>query len=128
MKQAPRNWRLHFVKLFKSLGFVHSVLDNCLFILLADGELFFLTLHVDDILIRMTNPELLVELKDKFTNNFEMKNLGEVSQYLVIKITLEDGIIKVDQKQKMKDILKRFEVLTRDIDKRSYNTPMEQTL
>ena len=28
----------------------------------------------------------------------------------------------------MKDILKRFDVLIRDKDKRSYNTPMEQDL
>ena len=45
LKQAPRNWHLHFAKFIKSLEFVQSVLDNCLFIMLADGELFFLTLY-----------------------------------------------------------------------------------
>ena len=76
LKQAPRNWHLHFVKFIESLGFVQSVLDNCLFEMLADGEIFFLTLFVDDILICVSNTELLAELKDKFTNNFEMKNLS----------------------------------------------------
>ena len=39
---------------------------------MADGEILFLTLYVDGI---------LEKLKGKFTNNFEMKDLGEVSQY-----------------------------------------------
>ena len=61
-------------------------------------------------------------------NNFETKDLGEVSQYLGMKNTREDGVIKVDQKQYTKDILKRFDVLIRDNEKRSYTTPMEQDL
>ena len=61
--------------------------------MLADGKIFFLTLYVDDILICASSTELLADMKDKFTNNFEMKDLGEVSQYLGIKITSEDGVI-----------------------------------
>ena len=79
LKQAPRNWHLQFVKFIMSLGFVQSVLDNCLFLMLADSKLSFLILYVDDIPICASNMELLAELKDKFTNNFEMKDLGEVS-------------------------------------------------
>ena len=57
-----------------------------------------------------------------------MKDLGEVNLYLGIKITREGGTIKVDQKHYMKDILKRFDVLIRENDKRLYTTPMEQDL
>ena len=91
LKQAPRNWHLHCVKFIKSLGFVQSVLDNCHFILRKVGEISFLTLYVDDILICASNVELLNGLKKQFTDNFEMKDLGEVSQYLGIKITREEG-------------------------------------
>ena len=66
--------------------------------------------------------------KTQFTDNFEIKELGEVSQYLGMKIAREDGVIKVVQKQYTKDILKRFEVLIRDNDKRSYTTPMKWDL
>ena len=72
---------------------MQSELDNCLFTMLADSEIFLMTLYVDDILICASNTELLAELKDRFTNNFEMKDLGEVRQYLGMKITREDGII-----------------------------------
>ena len=85
------------MKFIKSLGFEQSVFDNCLFILRKTGEIFFLTLYVDDILIYASNIELLKELKTQFTDNFEMKDLGEVSQYLGMKITREDGVIKKDQ-------------------------------
>ena len=57
-----------------------------------------------------------------------MKDLSEVSQYLVINITREDGVIKVDQKQYTKDILKRFDVLIQDNEKRLYTTLMERKL
>ena len=88
--------------------------------MLEDNEIFFLTLYVDDILICASNTELLEglnRLKEKFTNNFTMKDLGEMIYYLRIKIIREDGIIKIDQKQYMKCILKRLNVLIRDIDK-----------
>ena len=45
-----------------------------------------------------------------------------------MKITREKGVIKVDQKQYMKDILNRFDVLIRDNDKRSHNTLIERDL
>ena len=51
-----------------------------------------------------------------------------LSQYHGMKITQEDEVIKVDQKQYTKDILKRFDVLIRENDKRSYITPMERDL
>ena len=118
-------WYLHFVKFTKSLEFIQSVLDNCLFIVLKEGEIFFLNLYVDDILICANNMTLLERLKDKFTNNFIMKHLGEVSQYLGIKITRKNEAIKVNQKQYMQDILKRFDIAIRNNDKGLHNTPME---
>ena len=57
-----------------------------------------------------------------------MKDPGEVSQYLGTKITSEDGVIKDNQKQCMKHILKRFDVLIWDNDNRLSNTPMERDL
>ena len=98
-------------EIHQSLGFVQSVLVNCLFMFQADGEIFSPTLYVDDILICASNTELLEGLKKKFTNNFEMKDISKVSQYLRMQITREDGIIKVNQKQYMKDILKKLDVL-----------------
>ena len=128
LKQAPRNWHLHFVKFIKSLGFVQSVLDNCLFTMQKDGEMFLITLYVDDILICASSTELLTELKSAFTQNFEMKDLGEVSQYLGMKITREHDTIRVDQTQYTKDILKRFDKLIRENGNRKYDTPMERDL
>ena len=96
--------------------------------MLADSRVFFLTQYVDNILIYASNTELLKGLKDKFANKFEMKDIGEVSQYLGMKITREDGSIKFDKKQYMNDILRRFDVLIRYNDKTSYKTPMERDL
>ena len=48
--------------------------------MLAHSEIFFVTLYVKDILICASNTELLAKLKNKFINNFEMKDIGEVNQ------------------------------------------------
>ena len=62
LNQAPRKLHPNFFKSIKSLRCVESVFDNCLFVLLADGEISFLIINVDDILICATNTELLAEL------------------------------------------------------------------
>ena len=78
------------------------MLGNCLFIPREAGEIF----YDDDILICASNVELLESLKNEFKKNFEMKDLGEVSRYLELKITQDEEIIKVD--------LKRFYTLNRN--------------
>jgi len=128
LKQAPRNWHLHFVKFIKTLGFVQSTLDNCLFTMHKDGEMFLLTLYVDDILICASDLTLLDELKTAFTQNFDMKDLGEVNQYLGMHITRTEKTIRIGQTQYTKDILKRFDKLLRQNGKRNYDTPMERDL
>ena len=64
------------------MGFKQSVLDNCLFTMKKNGELLLLTLYLDDILICASNMDMLNDLNQQFTQNFEMKDLGKVSQYL----------------------------------------------
>ena len=46
------------------------------------GEGVILCLYVDDILILDTNLDVIKEVKDFLSNNFEMKDLGEVDVIL----------------------------------------------
>ena len=99
LKKTPRNWHQHFVEFILRMGLEQSVLENCLFTMKKNGELLMLTLYVDDILICASDLNMLDDLKQQFSQNIEMKDLGELSQYLGIKITRENGTIKVDQKK-----------------------------
>ena len=46
----------------------------------------FLVLYVDDILLASNNPDLLIETKHMLSTHFDMKDLGEASYVLGIKI------------------------------------------
>ena len=46
----PRNWNKNIVNHIKSLGFKQCVADNCLFVGRVDGNIYLISLYVDDIL------------------------------------------------------------------------------
>ena len=47
-----------------------------------NGALLLQTMYVDDILICVVDMNMLKNLKQQFTQSFEMKDLGKVNQYL----------------------------------------------
>ena len=51
----------------------------------------FLTLYIDDILIFGTNLNVIKEVTDLLSNNFEMKDLGEADIILNVKLLREDN-------------------------------------
>ena len=73
------------------------MLENCLYVLKYDGELFLLSLYVDDIIIAGSNLEGIQNLEKKFTKTFDIKDLGELNHYLGVKITRSFESIKIDQ-------------------------------
>ena len=127
LKQAPRNWNLHIKEFILSLGFRQTILDNCLYVLNCDGELFLLSLYVDDIILAGANVTSLNNLKKLFTESFDIKDLGEVNHYLGMKITRSNEGIKIDQTTYAMDIVKRFSHLISSND-RAYPTPMDSDL
>ena len=127
LKQAPRNWNMHIKEFILSLGFRQTILDNCLYVLNCDGEVFLLSLYVDDIILAGANVTSLNNLKKLFTESFDIKDLGEVNHYLGMKITRSNEGIKIDQTTYAMDIVKRFSHLISSND-RAYPTPMDSDL
>ena len=128
LKQAPRNWYKNIEEFVKSLGFKQTVSDNCLFVRKTTTEITLLSLYVDDILIASNQPEQIAELKRQFTSRYEMKDLGEVNNYLGMRVSRTAEGIKIDQEAYADDILRRFESLLQGAQNKSYNTPMERDL
>ena len=122
LKQAPRNWNLHIKEFIISLGFRQTILDKCLYACKIDGKLFLLSLYVDDIIIAGPDVQSLENLKKKFTESFDIKDLGEINHYLGMKITRT-----TDQSTYAGDFVKRFSHLISANDK-VYLTPMDSEL
>ena len=69
-----------------------------------------LALYVDDNLILSNSTELLRNEKEKLCKKFDMEDLGEVTYLLgmAIQRDRQNGILKIDQKLNIHNILERF--------------------
>jgi hypothetical protein len=65
--------------------------DKCVYYRYGGGNGVILCLYMDDILIFGNNIDVIKEVKDFLSNNFEMKDLGEADVILNIKLLREKG-------------------------------------
>ena len=65
--------------------------DKCVYYRFDGGNGVILCLYVDDILIFRNNIEIIKEVKNFLSNNFEMKDLGEADVILNIKLFRKEG-------------------------------------
>jgi hypothetical protein len=63
--------------------------DTCVYYRYGGGKGVILCLYVDDILIFGTNLNVIKEVKDLLSNNFEMKDLREADVILNVKLLRE---------------------------------------
>jgi hypothetical protein len=86
LKQAPKQWHEKFDKTLTSAGFAVNEADKCVYYRYGGSNGVILCLYVDDILIFGNNVDVIKEVKDFLSNNFEMKDLGEADAILNIKL------------------------------------------
>jgi len=86
LKQASRSWNIRFDQAVKSFGFEQSIDEPCVYSKIKDGKVVFLILYVDDILIIGNDVGSLTSVKMWLTKQFQMKDLGEASYVLGIRI------------------------------------------
>ena len=121
LKQAPREWNGTFDKFMKNNGFKNSEVDQCLYIGKFKNDIVYLLLYVDDMLLISNSLDRLNDLKFLLENNFRMKDLGVLNQFLGIQIKkLENGLF-LSQRSYLEKLLSRFNMSDCNIVK----TPME---
>ena len=86
LKQAPKQWYEKFDRTFTSAGFVVNEADKYVYYRYVGGEGVILCLYVDDMLIFGNNVNVIKEVKDFLSSNFEMKDLGVVDVIINIKL------------------------------------------
>jgi hypothetical protein len=109
LKQAPKQWHEKFDRTLKYAGFVVNEADTCVYYRYGGGEGVILCLYVDDILIFGTSLNVIKEVKDHLSNNFETKDLGEADVILNVKLLREgNGGVALSQSHYVKKVLSRF--------------------
>ncbi|WVZ24349.1 hypothetical protein V8G54_002893 [Vigna mungo] len=86
LKQSPRQWYRKFDDFLIKLNFKRCNYDDCVYTLNHDGEMLYLLLYVDDILIASSDRGMIGETKTRLADAFEMKELGEARRILGIDI------------------------------------------
>lgn len=123
LKKSPRYWNDKFNIFMINQGFNRSKGDYCLYSKFENGQKLYVILFVDDLIICGTEENQINALKMKLNENFKMKDLGNVSNYLGLHIVQkkEEGIIEIDQKAYLLSILQRFKMS----DCKSISTPLD---
>ncbi|KAK9043585.1 hypothetical protein V6N11_071921 [Hibiscus sabdariffa] len=110
MKQASRSWNLHFNDAIKEFGFIRNEDEPCVYKKFSGSIVSFLILYVDDILIIGNDVPTLQSIKTWLSSCFSMKDLGEATYILGVKIYRDRSrrLLGLSQSMYIDKVLKRF--------------------
>ncbi|GJV11806.1 retrotransposon protein, putative, ty1-copia subclass [Tanacetum coccineum] len=86
LKQASRSWNKRLDREIKRFGFAQNLNEPCVYRKASGSNVTFLILYVDDIIIMRNHIPSLQSVKDYLGKFFAMKDLGEATFILGIKI------------------------------------------
>ncbi|CAH9080299.1 unnamed protein product [Cuscuta europaea] len=110
LKQASRSWNLRFDAANKEFGFNQNEEEPCVYKKLSGSAITFLVLYVDDILLIGNDVPMLSSVKAWLGKCFSMKDLGDASYVLGIKIYRDRSrkLIGLSQSNYIDKVLHRF--------------------
>nr|GEU83053.1 retrotransposon protein, putative, Ty1-copia subclass [Tanacetum cinerariifolium] len=110
LKQASRSWNKRFNVEIKKIGFSHNPDEPCVYLKASGSSFAFLILYVNDILLMGNNITMLQEVKSWLYKCFSMKDLGEATYILGIKIIHDKSkrLIILSQSAYLEKTLKKF--------------------
>ena len=112
LKQASQRWNLHFDEAVKEFGFMKNEDEPCVYKKVSGSEIVFLMLYVDDILLIGNDMPTLQSVKSWLGKCFSMKDLGEATYILGIKIYRDRSqrLLDLSQSGYIDKVLKRFSI------------------
>ena len=107
LKQALRSWNIRFDEAIKSFGFLDEL---CVYKKVSGSTITFLVLYVDDIILISNDVGAMSSIKVWLSSHFAMKDLGEASYILGIKLFRDrkKRLLGISQINYIDKILARF--------------------
>ena len=81
LKQSPRCWNSVLDCHLKSMGFVQTTSDPCIYVS-TEGEMFVIAVYVDDIVLAGKSDGQMSEVKSARSSKFDVKDMGELHYFL----------------------------------------------
>jgi hypothetical protein len=76
LKQASRNWNMHFDEVVKGFAFIKNIVEPCVYKKDSESTFVFLVLYVDDILLIKNDIPMMEVIKSSLKKSFSIKDLG----------------------------------------------------
>lgn len=123
LKQSGRLWYQKLAETLEAMGFTHTQSDPSIYVWFIDGIRVILPVFVDDITIVSKDANKISEVKNALAKVFQIKDLGQISYLLGIKVKYNQAnrTLKLSQRQYIVDMLNRFKLTNCN----SVTTPMD---
>ena len=110
LKQVSHQWYLKFHYVISSFGFTKNIMDQCIYHKVSGSKIIFLALYMDDILLTSHDLSTLQEVKQFLSQQFDMKDMDEISYVIGIKINRNksQGILGLYQEIYINKVLEKF--------------------
>ena len=110
LKQASRSWNQCFDQTVQKFGFEKCPNESCVYKKVEKGNVVFLVLYVDDILLIGNNKKMLSSVRTWLSSQFEMKDMGDAGHILGIKVLRNRGkkMLCLSQESYIDTVLRRF--------------------
>ncbi|KAL4029866.1 hypothetical protein IC575_008094 [Cucumis melo] len=123
LKQSPRQWYIRFDTFILKQGFHRNSYDACVYWKQSQkGTYIYLLLYVDDMILVSKDYAEICELKKQLSNEFEMKDLGELKRILGmdVKRDKEKGLLTISQESYVIKLLEKYNMS----DSKAVSTPL----
>ncbi|KAL0444613.1 UNVERIFIED_CONTAM: Retrovirus-related Pol polyprotein from transposon RE2 [Sesamum latifolium] len=110
LKQASRSWNTHFDEVIRGYDFIKNDYDPCVYKKISGSSVAYIVFYVDDILLIGNDVKMLGDIKAWLSTQFSMKDMGEASYILGIKIYMDRSrrMLGLTQSSYIEKVLKRF--------------------
>ena len=107
LKQSPRCWNHALDAELKSMGFVQSSGDPCIYV--DSGDMCMIAVFVDDLILAGKTDERISEIKEELCKRFAVKDVGKLHHFLGIKICHQNTAeVWIGQPTYTRNILQKF--------------------
>ena len=86
LKQSPRCWNLILNTYLKKLKFVQTASDLCIYYRKTGGDIMYIGVYIDDIILAGKTVKQLEEIKTDLSREFDIKDLGKLGYFLGMKM------------------------------------------
>jgi hypothetical protein len=107
LPQSGREWNITLDTQFKKIGFQRLLSDRCVYVRHDRTDIIIVAVHVDDMSIYASTPELITRTEDALESAFQITRLGDAKQLLGMEIHRDrkNGTITITQTNYVNKIL-----------------------